>query len=135
MNSLLGIAAVGAFLGAVVLWDLAVVAALRFFGIKLLFSTPFHFYSRKERELLAALQGRPKNTYVLISGFLLIACRLFAGATAFDYVVRRYVDHSTFGLNYVVGSVVLFVILTIGGVWINVRHWSKSAENGIGSAR
>jgi hypothetical protein len=131
MHSFLWIAAIGAFLSGAVLWDLAMVAALRSFRIKLPFSLPFHFYTRLERDLLAALKGRPLGAYVLISGFLLFACPLFVGFTAYDYIVRRYVDHSTFGLDYVVGSC---VICAITGVWVGVTNWKKSAAKGIGSA-
>jgi hypothetical protein len=134
MLSLLGLAAVGAFLGVMVLWDLAVIAMLRVLSIKLSFSTPFHFYRRKERELIAALKGRPKDTYILISGFWLFACPLFAGSTAVDYIVRRYIDHSTFGFGYVTGSVVFFILLAIGGVWISASDWRKFAGNKIGGA-
>jgi hypothetical protein len=134
MRFLFVIAAVGVFLGAVVLWNLAMIAAVRFFRINLPFSLTFHFYKRKEPELLKALKGRSINTYVVISGFLLFACPLFAGLTAYDYVVHRSVDHSTYGLNYVVGSVVSLVLLGIGGVWISISNWQKSAESGLGLA-
>jgi hypothetical protein len=130
MRSFLGLAAFGGCVGAIALWDLAVVAALRSFGIKLLFSTPFHFYTRRERELLAALNGRPKDTYVLISGFLFFACPLFAGLTTFDYIIRRYIDHSTIGLDYVVGSAVVFVMFVMFGVGISNRKWKKFAGMG-----
>jgi hypothetical protein len=79
------IAAIGAFLSAVVLWNVAMVAALRPFGIKLPSGFPFHFYTRQRRELLAALQGRPKGTYILVSGFLLFACPLFLGFVFYDF--------------------------------------------------
>jgi len=134
MRSLFVIAAVGVFLGVVVFWNLAVVVGLRSFRINLPFSLPFHFYKRKEPELLEALKGRSINTYVVISGLLLFACPLFGGLIAYDYVVRRYLEHSTYGLNYVVGSVVSLVLLGIGGVWISISNWQRSAESGIGFA-
>jgi len=134
MRFLFVIVAVGAFLGVAVFWNLAMVSALRFFRINLPFSLPFHFYRRREPELLVALEGRSINTYVFISGLLLFACPLFAGLTAYDYVIRRSVEHSTYGLNYIVGSVASFVLLGIGGAWISISDWQKSAESGIGFA-
>jgi hypothetical protein len=134
MRSMLGIAAVGALLSVIVLWDLAVVAVLRFSGIKLLFSTPFRFHTRKESEVLAALRGKSKTMYIFIYGFLFFACPLIAGSAAFDYVVRRYIDRSTFGLDYVTGEMVLFVILAIAGVWISDRSWRKLADKRIVAA-
>jgi hypothetical protein len=135
MRSLPLIAAVSVFLGVVVFWNLAVVAALRAFGINLPFSLPFRFFERKKGpEVLKALKGRSINTYVAISGLLLFACPLFVGLTAYDYIVRRFLEHSTYGLNYVAGSLVSFVLLGIGGVWISIGNWQKSAESGIGFA-
>jgi len=125
------IAAVGAFLAVVILWDLATVAGLRFLGVKLPFSFPFHFYTRKEREFLAAIKGSLLGKYVLISGFLLGTCPLFAGLAAYHYILRRYVDHSTVGLDYLVGSAVIFVI---SGVWIGLANWKKATVNPNGSS-
>jgi hypothetical protein len=96
-------------------------------------SIPFHFNKRKEPELLKALTARSINTYVVVSGLLLFACPLFAGLTAYDYVVRR-IEHSTYGLNYVAGSIASLVLLGIGGVWISISNWQKSEERGVGSA-
>jgi hypothetical protein len=62
MSPLLWIAAFGAWVGVTVLWDLAMVATLRFFDIKLPFAFSIHFYPGRERELLAALKGRNKST-------------------------------------------------------------------------
>ena len=134
MRSLAVIAAVGVFLGAVVFWNLAMVAVLRLSGINLPFSSMFHFYKRKEPEVLKALKGRSIDTYVVISGWLLFACPLFAGVTAYDYVVRRSIEHSPFGLNYILGSIAWLVLLGIGGVWISISNWEKSGESGIGLA-
>jgi hypothetical protein len=111
MRSLFVIAAAGVFLGAVVFWNLAVVAVLRSLRINLPFSLAFHFYKRKEPELLKALKDRSVNTYVVISGLLLFACPLFAGLTAYGYVIRRYVEHSAYGLTYFAG-----LILSLGRV-------------------
>jgi hypothetical protein len=132
--SLAGIVAVGVLLGAVFLCNLAVVAGLRAFGLGVPFPLPFHVFKRKEPELLEALKGRTINTYVLISGLLLFACPLFAGVTAYDYVVRRYIEHSVYTLNNLAESVVLLAVLVIAGVWISLSHWQKSAESGIGLA-
>jgi hypothetical protein len=132
--SLAGIVAVGVLLGAVFFCNLAVVAGLRSFGLGVPFSLPFHVFKRKEPELLEALNGRTINTYVLISGLLLFACPLFAGVTAYDYVVRRYIEHSVYRLNNLAESVVLLAVLVIAGVWISLSHWRKSAESGIGVA-
>ena len=52
MRSSFMIATVGVFIGVVVLWNLAMVAVLRSFRIKLPFSLPFHFRERNEPELL-----------------------------------------------------------------------------------
>jgi hypothetical protein len=60
MLSLLGLAAVGAFLGVMVLWDLAVVAALRVLNINLSFSTPFHSYGGKSASCLLRLREGPR---------------------------------------------------------------------------
>lgn len=133
MRFLFVIAAVSVFLGAAVLWNLAMVFVLRFFSLNLPFSLPFHLYKRKEPELLVALKGRSINTYVVISGLLMFACPLFAGLTAYD-VVRHSVEHSTYGLTYIFGSVASLVLLGIAGVWISISNWQESVENGIGFA-
>ncbi len=122
------IVAIGVFLSVVVLWNAAMVATLRPFGIELPSGFPFHFYTRQRRELLAALQGRPKGTYVLVSGFLLFALPLFMGFTSYEYILKRYIDHSEFGppnVDTLVGSLVIFVI---GGLWNGLDNWKKSAE-------
>jgi len=128
------IAAVVLFLGTAVFWDLATVFVLRFFRIHLPFSLPFRFYKRQEPKLLVALKGRSINAYVVISGLLLFACPLFAGLTAYDYVVRHSIEHSTYGLASILGSVAWLVLLGIAGVWISIRNWQKSTESGIGFA-
>lgn len=74
MRSLSGVAAISAFLGVVLIGHWAIIVALRFFRINVPFSLPFHFYTRRERELLVALKGRPMELYVFISGVLLFAC-------------------------------------------------------------
>jgi hypothetical protein len=128
------VAAAGAFVGAAVFWNLAVVAALRFFGVSLPFSLPFHFFKLKQPEVLKALPGRSINTYVLISGLLLFACPLLVGVSAYDYVVGRYLGHATTVLNYAVGLAAWVVLLVVGGVRISIGHWQKSEESGIGFA-
>ncbi len=134
MHSLFVIAAIGVFLGVVVFWTLAMVAALRSFGTNVPFSLGFRFYRRNEPELLNSLRSRSINVYVAISGLLLFACPLFAGLTAYDYVVRHWVEHSTYGLNGAVGSVVALLVLGIAGVWVSLNDWQKSTESGIGLA-
>jgi hypothetical protein len=122
---MLWIAALGACLGAIVLWELAMIAALRLFGTKLPFSVAFHIHPRRQHELLAALKGRRKDTFVFISGFLLLACPLFLGLTASDYIVNRSAGHPAYGLNYIVGSVVAFVLMSAAGVWTSASSWNK----------
>ena len=131
MGSLLGIAKVAAFPGVMILWTLATVAALRLFRIQLPFSFPFHFYTRRERELHAALKGIPKGIYILISGLLLFACPFLAGLTAFDYFSDRYIFHLTYSLNSLVVSV---VGCTVCGVWAGISSWKKSTQQEIGPA-
>ena len=127
-------AAVCLFVGAVISWNAATVAVLRIIGIDLSFSLPFHFRRRKAPEVLNALRGRTINTYVLVSGLLLFACPLFVGLLAYDYVVRRYVQHSTYDLKYVLASALLLVLLVILGVWASIGQWQKGTESGIGVA-
>jgi hypothetical protein len=123
---MLWIAAIGACLGTIILWDLAVVAALRLFGIMMPFSVAFRIYPRREHELFAALKGNPKATYVFISGFLLFACPLFAGLTLFDYVAHGAAPH---GPNYIVGSILVFALTIACGVLASVSNWNKSCGN------
>lgn len=134
MRSLLLSVAVGVFLATAVFWNAVMVAGLRFFRINLPFSLPFRFFSRKEADLLKALTGRSINAYVFISGLLLFACPLLAGLTAYDYVVRHYIEHSTYDLKDLALSVAWFVLLSISGFWISIRHWQRSTESGIGFA-
>jgi hypothetical protein len=126
---MLWIAAIGACLGAIVLWQLAMIAALRLFGTKLPFSVAFHLHPRRQHELLAALEGRRKDTFVFISGFLLFACPLFVGLTAYDYIVSRSAGHPAYGLNYVVGSVAAFVVMIAAGVWTSASNWNKHCSD------
>jgi hypothetical protein len=116
------IAAIGAAFAAVILWDLAMVDALRFVGITLPFSFALHFLGRREREVLAALNGRSSDSHVLVAGYLLFACPLFAGITAYDYIVRHFIKHSTIGLDSIVGSL---AILVITGYCVGVNNWKK----------
>jgi len=132
--SLVGIVAVGVLLGTAFFCNLAVVAGLRCFGLGVPFSLPFHLFKRQEPELLEALTGKSVNTYVLISGLLLFAFPLFAGLTAYDFVVRRYIEHSVYTLNNLAVSLVLLAVLGIVGVWISISQWRKSAESGAGLA-
>ena len=133
MRPLLWIAAVGTFLGAAVLWNLAIIAILRSFSLKIPFSVAFRFSPRRGRELFAALEGSSEDRYVFVSGFLLLTCPLSAGLISYDYVVHQYIEHSTFGLNYFVGSAVFFVILAIVGLRSGVADWRKSAKKATSS--
>jgi hypothetical protein len=127
-------AAVGAFLASSILWNLAMVAALRLFRIDLPFSLPFRIFRHKEPNLLQAIHDRSINKYVVIFGLLLFACPLLAGLTAYDAVVRRFIEHSTFGMKDVALSMAWFAILGLCGVWTSIRHWQHSREGGIGFA-
>jgi hypothetical protein len=111
MSPLLWIAAfAGVWVGVTVLWDLAMVATLRFFDIKLPFAFSIHFYPGRERKLLAALKGRNKNTHVLVSGFLFFAFPMFVGFASYQYILKRYTDRWAFGLGYV-GGLTLFLVI------------------------
>jgi hypothetical protein len=134
MRFLFVIAAAIIFPGVAIFWNLATVGALRCLGINLPFSFPIRFYQREEPELLNALKNRSINTYVFISGVLLFACPLFLGLVAYDYVVSRFVEHLAYGLSYFAESVMLFALLGIGGVWISINNWQKSAGIGNGFA-
>jgi hypothetical protein len=125
------IAAIGAFLGAVVVWQLALIAVLRLFNVTLPLSLAFHVSPRREHELLAALNGKRKDTFVFISGFLMFACPLFVGLTTYDFVMDRYAGHATLLLNptnslsYIVGSAVLFALMIACGIWSSTSSWNK----------
>jgi sugar phosphate permease len=122
---MLWIAAISACLGAIVLWQLAMIAALRLFATKLPFSVAFHIHPRRQHELLAALKGRGKDTFIFIYGFLLLACPLFVGLTAYDYTLNRAAGRPAYGLNDIVGSVVAFVVMIAAGVWTSTSSWNK----------
>ena len=132
--SLVGIVAVGVLLATVFSCLLAVVAGLRSLGLGVPFSLPFHLFKRQEPQLLKALKGKSINTYVLISGLLLFTFPLFAGLTAYDYVVRRYIEHSVYELNNLAASVAVLAVLGVVGVWNSISQWQKSAESGVGLA-
>ena len=122
---MLWIAAISTCLGAIVLWQLAVIAALRLFDVKLPFSVAIRIYPRRQRELLAALKGKRKDTFVFISGFLLLACPLFVGLTAYNYIFDSSAGHPTHGLSYYVGSVVAFMVIIACGIWTSANDWNK----------
>ena len=96
---MLWIVAIGACLATIILWQLTMIASLRIFGIRVPFSVAFHIYPRRQHELFDALKKKRKDTFVLISGFLLFACPLFVGLTAYDYILDRSDGHITSGLN------------------------------------
>lgn len=127
-------AAVGVFLAGSILWNLAMVVALRLFRIDVSYSLPFRLFRRKEPDLLQAIHGRSINEYVVISGLLLFACPLLAGMTAYDFVVRRFIEHATYGMQDAALSLAWFALLGLCGVWSSIRHWQHSRESGIGFA-
>jgi len=126
--------AAAAFVGAAISWNMATVAVLRRLGINLSFWLPFRLYRRQPPEVLNALRGRTINAYVAVSGLLLFACPLFAGLSAYDYVVRRYLQHSPYYMKYVLASIAWLLLLVIVGVWVSLGDWQKGAEKGIGIA-
>jgi hypothetical protein len=83
---MLWIAAIGACLGVIVLWQLAMIAALRLFSTKLPFPVAFHIYPRRQHELLAALEGSRKETFVFHFWFLAVGVSAVRGS----YRLRLY---------------------------------------------
>ena len=122
------------FVGAAIAWNLATVAVLRILDIHLPFSLPLHLFRRTAPEVLNVLRDRTINTYVVVSGLLLFACPLFAGLSAYDYVVRSYIQHSSYDLKYVLASIAWLILLVILGVRVSIGHWQTGAESGIGVA-
>jgi len=122
---MLWLAAIGGFLGAIILWQLAAVAALRLLGIELPFSLAFHIHPRREHDLLAAFAGKRKDTFVLIAGFLFFACPLFLGLTVFDFIVKRSAGYPSYDLSYIVGSIVVLLVTIVGGIWTSASSWNK----------
>lgn len=110
---LLTAAGIGASLGVVLLWQIAMIAVLRSLGTALPISSLFKFYVRKEAVLIRPQPEWTESTYILVSGFLLLACPLFAGLLAYDYVEHRYIEHSAYNADSVVGLAVVFVLLVI----------------------
>ena len=123
------IAAVGVLLGVIALWNFGAVAVLRSLGFRLAFSVPFRFYPRKRRELLQALQGESRNTFVFISGFLFFAFPFLAGTEAYHYVLSRYIDHKTHGASSVTGFVLSFLVVAIAGTWFSIRDYENLRGN------
>ena len=127
-------ASAGAFVASSILCNLAMVAALRLFKIDLPFSLPFRLFRHKDPNLLEAIHGGSINQYVAISGLLLFACPLLAGLTAYDSVVRRFMEHSSYGMKDVALSLAWLALLGLCGVWSSIRNWQHSRESGIGFA-
>lgn len=124
------VAAIGAWLGTIVLWQLTVIAALRIFGIKVPFPVAFHIYPREQYELLDALNRRSKDTFVFISGVLLLAGPWFVGLIACDYIVGRSAGHlRNYGLDHIIGSAVVFVLMIWCGISTSASEWNKSSGN------
>jgi len=110
-------------LGALVGWDFAVIVALRAAGIRLSFTYRVRNW---DDELFAAVRNR--GTYVLISGILLFACPLFLMSTFYDYLVTTFIEKRAYTTGYVVGSVVLFGLFVLVGVWSGANRWSKRSR-------
>ncbi len=134
MHALFMALAIGAYLGGTILWSLLAIACLRAFDIRLPLSLAVPFRKRNAPEILEALSERSINVYVCISGLLLFACPLFAGLTAFDYITRRYIEHSSYSASQLVFSGLFLMSLGIGGVWKATNEWARSRESGFGSA-
>ncbi len=130
MHFLLWAVAIGAFLAAWSLWDLAMVAALRVFSIRLPISFAFLFWTRRERELHAALKEISKIKYVIISGFLLFACPLFAGFTAYDFFIDRYFRPSIHDVWTFMANILVWAIVGIG---FGLSEWKKSVKKEVGT--
>jgi hypothetical protein len=122
------------FAGTAVLWNVATIAVLRLAGIEVSFSLPFHLFRRKVPAILDSLRGRTINSYVVISGLLLFACPLFVGLSAYEYVVRHYLEHSTYSVKYALASAASLALLGILGVRVSISQWQRAAESGIGLA-
>ena len=47
--------------------------------------------------------------------------------TEFGLQVRLpyYIEHLEFEANYLVGSLLIFVLFAVGGVWNSSTHWKK----------
>jgi hypothetical protein len=119
--------AILAFYGVSVAWDFAAIAALRFFGVKLPLTYAFRFFQRED--LIAAVRGKPKRTYSLVS-FLLVICPVMAGFIVFDFIEHRYYERAPYGANHVVGLVVVLAILAIASYLANTKAWRESLERG-----
>ena len=113
--------AVFGFAAAFVLCNLACIWILRTCGVATPFSFPFHRSERRERDLITSLQGRSKSTCIFVSGFLLFVCPIFLGLIAYD---RLLPIQSSSG--YYVGTVVVLLILVMGGVFLGNRIWEKA---------
>ena len=121
--SAMWVAAICSFVGTVILWNLVVVSGMRRFGIHLPLSFAFLGYGRRAGELRAELKGRARDTYVLVCGFLLFACPLVLGFTAYAYVLDHYVFQRTENLGGLVGSLIIFSVF---GFWQGLSDWKKA---------
>jgi hypothetical protein len=130
LQALLGFIIVGSFPCVAILWTWTVIVALRLFSIRLPFSFPIHINPRRQRELDDVLKGKSLGTYVLVSGFLLFSCPLWAGLTAYNLLCDRYIWPSTYSVGRFTGTILTFAV---AGVWFGVRDWKRSAkrESGI----
>jgi len=122
------VAVISGCLGAVVLWELAVIVGLRLFDIKLPLSIAIHIYPRRQREMFAGLKEKGEDTFVFISGVLLWACPLFIGVTAYDLIFSIFDpsgSHPAHALDRIVGSIVVFMFMIACGIWTASREWNK----------
>ncbi|HKC00630.1 MAG TPA: hypothetical protein VKD23_17745 [Terriglobales bacterium] len=115
------VAAMGAFIGVMLLWDFAVLLVFGLFGMKV--PLPLHF--RRRQETNAALQRLGKFRYVLISGVLLFGLPIGFGLETYDYIVDKYLTRSFHGV--ILGHLWwTLVAATIVGVAYGVWTWKKS---------
>ena len=111
------------FAAVFVLWNLVCIVALRAFGIRIPLFFLFRASRQRERNLIASLQGRSKNTYILVSGFLFFSCPIFLGLIAYDRLAQ---SGNLYSPGYYIGSALVLVVLAFGGISIGRRTWMKS---------
>ena len=119
---LIWVAAMGAWVGVILLWNLAVLVVLGLFGMKV--PLPLHF--RRRQETNAALLRLGKLRYAFISGVLLFGLPFGAGLETYDYIVDNYLTHSFHGV--ILGRLWwTLVVATIGGAVYGLWTWKKPA--------
>ena len=123
------IVAVGSFFGLPFLWDLAVVAFLRFLGFQLPYSVAFLWHRKWGRELRAVLKGASKLRYVLMA-LLLFAFPFSLGFAAYYYVIERFTSQRLFRPADLLK---LLVYPAVIGVFFGLSEWRKSRKEEIGA--